>query len=476
MRLDRTALGTARNGVRWPAYDPSAHSAGIVHLGIGAFHRAHQAVYTDDVLGSAGGDWRIIGVSLRSAGVRDQLEAQEGLYAVLEMSDAGESLRVIGAVERVLVASENPDRVIAAIADPAAHIVSLTVTEKGYCHDPATGRLDPDHAGVARELAGGAVETAIGYLARGLRARADAGAGPVTLLSCDNLPHNGAVLGQVLRDYLAAFDPELIEWIDANVRTPATMVDRIVPATTPADLASVEALLGRLDEGAVKAEPFSQWVIEDDFAGPRPAWEAAGAQFVADVRPFELAKLRMLNGAHSTLAYLGLLAGHETVDQAVADPAIREIVERLMRTEAAATLPAIEGLDPHAYADALLARFANPALRHKLIQIAMDGSQKLPQRLLGTIADARANGVDPHAAVTGVAGWMLHVARLKGRIDDPMAAELGAIADAASDDGALIDGLLGVRAIFGDLTGNACLAEALRVAVARARHAGSIVA
>lgn len=474
MRLDRSALGVARDGVRWPAYNPSAHGAGIVHLGIGAFHRAHQAVYTDDVLASAGGDWRIVGVSLRSAGVRDQLAPQDGLYSVLEMSDAGQSLRVISAVDRVIVASDDPQAVIAAIADPATHILSLTVTEKGYCHDPATGRLDPSHAGVKRDLAGGAVETAIGYLAKGLRARADAGAGPVTLLSCDNVPHNGAVLGQVLRDYLAHADPELIEWINKQVRTPATMVDRIVPATTPADLDRVEALLGARDEGAVKAEPFSQWVIEDDFAGPRPAWEAAGAQFVGDVRPFELAKLRMLNGAHSTLAYLGLLAGHDTVDQAVADPAIRDIVERLMRMEAAATLPAIDGLDPQAYADALLARFANPALRHKLIQIAMDGSQKLPQRLLGTIADARAKGIDPYAAIAGVAGWMLHVDRLKGGIDDPMAAELGGIAIAAADDGELIDGLLGVRAVFGDLAGAAWLGDALRVAVARIRSTARV--
>lgn len=460
-RLDRSALGAARDGVAWPAYDPAAKGTGIVHLGIGAFHRAHQAVYTDDVLASAGGDWRITGVSLRSAGVRDQLEAQDGLYAVLELGDAGERLRVIGAVDRVLVAAEDPDSVIAAIADPATHIVSLTVTEKGYCHDLASGRLDARHRGIARELAGGAVETAIGYLAKGLRARADGGSGPVTLLSCDNLPHNGAVLGQVLRDHLAQSDPGLIHWIDANVRTPATMVDRIVPATTPDDLARVEASLGRRDEGAVKAEPFSQWVIEDDFAGPRPAWETAGAQFVADVRPFELAKLRMLNGAHSTLAYLGLLAGHETVDQAVADPAVREVVKRLMRVEAAATLPAVDGLDPHAYADALLARFANPVLRHKLIQIAMDGSQKLPQRLLGTIADARAKGVDPHAAVTGVAAWMRHVERFGFAINDPMSAELGRIADAASDDGGLIDGLLNVRAIFGDLSNADWLRDAL---------------
>ncbi|VXC44792.1 mannitol dehydrogenase family protein [Sphingomonas sp. AX6] len=467
VRLDRSASASARDGVLWPAYDPGEHGTGIIHLGIGAFHRAHQAVYTDDVLASAGGDWRITGVSLRSASVRDQLEPQYGLYAVLELGNAGERLRVIGAVDRVLVASEQPDAVIAAIADPATHIVSLTVTEKGYCHDPATGRMDPHHPAIARELTGGAVETAIGYLAKGLRARADAGDGPVTLLSCDNLPHNGVVLGQVLRDYLTASDPDLIDWIDAHVRTPATMVDRIVPASTPDDLDRVEALLGQRDEGAVKAEPFSQWVIEDDFAGPRPAWETAGAQFVADVRPFELAKLRMLNGAHSTLAYLGLIAGHETVDQAVADPAIRDVVDRLMREEAATTLPVVAGLDPHAYADALLARFANPALRHKLIQIAMDGSQKLPQRLLGTIADARAKGIDPHAAITGVAAWMRHVERVGRAIDDPMADALGRIPESAADDAALIDGLLDVRAIFGDLSDADWLRAALRSAIAR---------
>ena len=469
-RLGAARFGERRLGVTWPAYDPAGHRAGIVHLGIGAFHRAHQAVYTDDALALHGGDWWIIGVSLRSAGVHDQLAPQDALYSVLELGPGAGRLRVVGAIERVLAASEGLAPVVAAIADPAIHIVSLTVTEKGYCRDPASGRLNPDHPEIARELAGGAPRTAIGTLAAGLRARAEAGAGPITLLSCDNLPSNGTVLKHVLRDYLDRKDAALVAWVDAHVRTPSTMVDRIVPATTPEDLARVEGLLGCADLGAVKAEPFSQWIVEDDFAGPRPAWERAGVQFVADVRPFELAKLRMLNGAHSTLAYLGLLAGYETVDQVVADPAIRAVIDRLMRGEAAMTIPPAEGLDAQAYADALSARFANAALEHRLRQIAMDGSQKLPQRLLGTIIDCHSRGITAGAAIAGVAGWMLYVDRERDGIDDPMAQDLGAIARAAPDDAALVDALMDVRAIFGELAGMGWLREALKTAVARQRR------
>jgi fructuronate reductase len=469
-RLAAARLGELRSGVTWPAYDRARHRAGIVHLGIGAFHRAHQAVYTAEVLALIGGDWRIIGVSLRSASVRDQLAPQDALYSVLELGPGAARLRVVGSIERVLAASEGMEPVIAAIADPAIHIVSLTVTEKGYCHDPASGRLNPDHPGIARELAGGVPQTAIGILAAGLRARAEAEAGPVTLLSCDNLPSNGAVLKQVLHDYLDRADAALIEWVEAHVRTPSTMVDRIVPATTTDDLARVESLLGCADLGAVKAEPFSQWIIEDDFAGPRPAWESAGAQFVADVRPFELAKLRMLNGAHSTLAYLGLLAGHETVDRSVADSAIRAIVDRLMRGEAAGTIPPVQGLDAQVYADALMMRFGNPALRHRLRQIAMDGSQKLPQRLLGTIIDCHARGIIASAAIAGIAGWILYVDRERAHIDDPMAQELSAIARAAPDDAALVDALMDIRPIFGEAGRMDYLREALKAAIARHRR------
>jgi fructuronate reductase len=447
MRLGRAALDRLPPQVARCGYDPAASGVGIVHLGIGAFHRAHQAVIVDDLLAAGAGDWRILGVSLRSAGVRDQLAPQDGLYTLVERDGPEERLRIIGAVAGVLVASENPQAVIDAIAAPTTHIVSLTITEKGYCHDPATGAINWDHDDIVHDLANLArPRSAIGYLAAGFAQRAERGGGPVTLLSCDNLPHNGAVLHAVLTAFAERSAPGLAEWMAAHATCPATMVDRIVPATTDGDRLKLETLIGMEDLAMVKAEPFSQWVIEDNFAGPRPPLENVGAQLVEDVRPFELAKLRMLNGSHSTIAYLGLFHGHETVDQAIADPRIAAVVDALM-VEAAATLPAVPGLDPAHYAADLKARFANSALQHRLAQIAMDGSQKLPQRLLGTIADLHAAGTEPVAAATGVAAWLRHFSG--PHVNDPLADQLRA---AAHDDPAvLVDHALQIAPVFGDL-------------------------
>lgn len=432
--------------VRRPGFAPAEHGVGIVHLGIGAFHRAHQAVMTDDCLALHGGDWRIMGVSLRSAGVRDQLAPQGGLYTLCERDGEAERLRIIAAVAGVLVAAEDVRAVIDLIAAPTTHVISLTITEKGYCHDPATGQLLADHPDILHDRATPeAPRSAIGVIVAGLARRMRQGSGPITIISCDNLPDNGRVLAGVVRALAARTEPELLPWLDRHVRFPATMVDRIVPATTGDDLDRVAARLGCTDAGMVKAEPFSQWVIEDDFAGPRPRWEDAGAQLVADVRPFELAKLRMLNGSHSTLAYLGLLAGHETVDQAMADPAIAAVIDQLM-LEAAATLPVVPGLDPTGYATALRRRFSNAALAHRLAQIAMDGSQKLPQRLLGTIVDRHRAGARAQAATMGIAAWMRHFAG--PHVNDPLGDRLRAAV--ADDPATLVENGLAIDAVFGE--------------------------
>lgn len=457
MRLSAQRLNELCGGVRTPGYDPGAIGVGIVHLGIGAFHRAHQAVYIDDALALSGGNWRIIGVSLRAPTVRDQLVPQNGLYTVVTRDGNAEQLSIIGAVAGVLVAPENPAAVVAAIAAPTTHLVSLTITEKGYCHDPASGGIDWNHPDILHDLANpSAPKSAVGYIAAGLKQRIERGAGPVTVMSCDNLPHNGAILKAVVHGFMARAVPEALGWLAENTSFPATMVDRIVPATTDADVAQLAAQIGVTDLGMVKAEPFTQWVIEDDFAGPRPAFEQVGAQLVADVRPFELAKLRMLNGSHSTIAYLGLHYGHQTVDQAMADPRIASVVDTLME-EAAATLPAVPGLDPVRYAEALKARFRNAALQHRLAQIAMDGSQKLPQRLLGTIADLHAAGRVPRAAATGVAAWMRHFAG--PFVNDPLAARLVA---AANDNPAeLVGNAMAIEPIFGPLGSQAWLRDLL---------------
>ncbi|UKK83214.1 mannitol dehydrogenase family protein [Sphingopyxis sp. BSN-002] len=400
--------------VQAPGYDRGVQAAGIVHIGIGAFHRAHQAVYTDDAMAAGDRDWGIVGVSLRSGDVASQLNPQDGLYSVSMRSAAGSELRLIGAVQKVLVAADDPQAVVDAIAAPTTHIVSFTVTEKGYLRG-SDGALDLDAAKGASSL--------YRFVGAALAARKASGLSGLTLLSCDNLASNGAALKALMRQYLAAEYSHLVDWFDRECCCPATMIDRIVPATTDADRAAVEAALGVRDEGAVVTEGFSQWVIEDDFAGPRPRWEKVGAELVADVAPYETAKLRMLNGAHSALAYIGLGAGHEFVHQAIADPAIRPVIERLMRDEAAPTIDAAPGQDLSAYADALLDRFANPALHHRLIQIAMDGSQKIPQRWLETLAWHQKRGRRCPSLEAAIAAWIAFL-RSEHPVDDPLADKL----------------------------------------------------
>ncbi len=448
MRLSPAIIDALPATVQRPAYRPAEHGIGIVHLGIGAFHRAHQTVMTDDCLALHGGDWRIVGVSLRSAAVRDQLAPQGGLYTLNVCSDGPPQYRIIGAVADVIVAPHDPAAVIARIADPATHIVTLTVTEKGYCLAGSDLALDLSHPDIVHDIAHPAAPvSAIGMLLAGLRVRAANGHAPITIISCDNLPGNGRLLGAALLGLAGEMDPTLVGWINDHVAFPSTMVDRIVPATTDADRSALYETMGYIDEGLVKGEAFSQWVIEDNFAGPRPRWEDAGAQIVEDVRPFEVAKLRMLNGSHSTMAYLGLAAGHVTVDQAINDPAIARVVDALM-CDAAQTLPEAEALDPIAYAAALKARFANPAIGHKLAQIAMDGSQKLPQRLFVLVEELSSRGLRSDAAVLGIAAWMRH---FDGPyLNDPLAEQLRATVDANNT--AFVDKLLAMPGLFGALS------------------------
>lgn len=423
MRLSTTNLDRIAPDVRRFAYDRAAQAVGIVHFGIGAFHRAHMAWYTDRAMDGGDRDWAITGVSLRSADVADQLNPQDGLYSVTERSAAGQRSRIIGAVRGVLVAGTNGSAITAALAAPATRIVSFTITEKGYCR-AADGSLDPALAGEGSVFA---------FLAAGLRRRRDAGLGGLTLLSCDNLADNGKQLDRLMRDYLDRHDPALLDWFAAECTCPSTMVDRIVPATTDADRSALSVALGVEDHGAVVTEPFSQWVIEDRFAGPRPRWETVGAELVADVRPYETAKLRMLNGAHSALAYLGLARGHAYVHEAVADPAIQPLIEQLMQGEAAPTIAAAPGQDLGAYAQALLARFANPALQHRLVQIAMDGSQKIPQRWLETLAANQQMGRDCPAILAAIAAWIRHLRGDNAPLDDPRAAELKAVSETGGE-------------------------------------------
>lgn len=455
-QLSAATLGDLAASVRLPSDAVLQAGVGIVHLGIGAFHRAHQAIYTEDAINASGGDWRICGVSMRSASVRDRMKAQQCLYSVTERSEAGDQARVVGAVADVLFAGENPDAVIRAIADSQTHVVSTTITEKGYNHDPATGALLKDLAEIQNDLdLNNLPKTALGYIVRGLKARMAAGAGPINIISCDNLPDNGRIFESLVLEFCAEAAPELVAWVKQNTAFPCTMVDRIVPAATDEALVLVSDTVGLSDDVGLLTEPFKQWVIEDKFVAPRPDWEAAGAQIVTDVAAFEAMKLRLLNGSHSTIAYLGYLAGHETVSSAVGIPIFKSFIRQLMDEEATPTLDIPAGFDVEHYKDELLERFSNPTLAHKTWQIAMDGSQKLPQRLLGMLYQNMTSGGATGASTLAVAAWMQYVGGVdeKGKaidVSDPHAQTFADIhSEAAGDASRIVSGFLALEPIFG---------------------------
>ena len=441
--------------VRRPAYDRTQVTPGIVHLGIGAFHRAHQAVMLDDLLADGATDWGIVGASLRSSATRDALAAQDCLYTTAVRSGAGTDHRIIGSVLACEVASENPASLIARMADPATRIVSLTVTEKGYCHTPQTGDLDERHPDIINDLQNfDAPRSAIGFLVAALAQRKTAGVAPFTVLSCDNLSANGRTVGRIVTQFAALRSRDLARWIEAEVAFPSTMVDRIVPETTDIDRSEISSALGMTDAWPVVTEPFSQWVVEDRFPTGRPDFAGAGVQMVSDVAPFEHMKLRLLNASHSALAYLGYLAGHETIASTMTDIRFAALAQQIME-DAAPTLTMPVGTDIAAYGASLLQRFANPALHHRTWQIAMDGSQKLPQRLLATMADRLKLGLPIETHALAVAGWMRYVTARdeQGRaidVRDPLAGELFEIAERAGPVAErLAPALLEVQSIFG---------------------------
>ncbi|MBA8832205.1 MULTISPECIES: mannitol dehydrogenase family protein [Rhizobium] len=415
-----------------PAYDRNQLKSGILHLGPGAFFRAHFAPFTDAALAASGGDWGIEVASLRTADVADHLNEQNGLYTMLIRDTSGTVAQVIGPILRAHVATRDPAGLLDRLEDPAIRIVSLTVTEKAYGMDTATGGLDLNHADVAADLANRhAPRGVIGYLVEGLSRRRAKGLAPFTPLSCDNLPSNGAVLKRLVLDFAERVDPSLRQWIEANVPFPSTMVDRITPASTEATYQDAERLTGRQDLAAIETEPFTQWVIEDHFANGRPAWEKAGALMVTDVSAYEKMKLRMLNGAHSLLAYLGYIGGYEFIRDVMDDAGLAALAYRHMHA-AARTLDAVPGIDLDDYASELIARFANKAIAHRTYQIAMDGTQKLPQRLLEPATEALAHGDKAETYAIAVAAWMRYAIGEHGNgeryeLRDPRAGEIAAL-------------------------------------------------
>ncbi|TKT74643.1 mannitol dehydrogenase family protein [Aquamicrobium sp. LC103] len=403
-RLSEATLRGAK-GATLPAYDRRRVTTGVVHLGVGAFHRAHQAVYIDDCLAAGEAGWGIVGASLRSTDTRDALAPQDGLYTLAEQDSSGEKLRVVGSIKELVVAPENPEALVARMAAPTTRIVSLTVTEKAYLRDRG-GDLDLAHPDIVHDLAEPQrPRTTHGFIAAALERRRKEGAAPFTVLCCDNLPANGETLRRLILQFAAARGGDLARYVEQEVAFPSTMVDRIVPATTDEDRERISRAIGLADAWPVKTEPFMQWVVEDRFTAGRPRWEKFGVTMVGDVRPFEEMKLRLLNGAHSGIAYLGLLCGRRSVSEAFSDPEIRGFVDRLW-AEAIPTLPKGAGLDPQAYVTALARRFANTALVHRTAQIAMDGSQKLPQRILAAARGRLAEGRPAAHLMLVVAAWI----------------------------------------------------------------------
>jgi len=420
--------------VRRTAFDPASLKCGIVHLGIGAFHRAHQAVFTEDAIAERGGDWGIIGASLQRADVPDAMAAQDCLYTVESLGTAAR-YRVMGVIRQALFAPRDRAALLAALASPTTHAVTLTLSEKGYCLD-TSGMLDFSHPDIAADLAAPqAPRSAIGWLALALAERQTKDAGPLTILSCDNLGSNGEKLANAVTAFSdRARKPGLAAWIAAECSFPLTLVDCIVPASDEAHRVRVCKVLGMDDRASVQREEFAQWVIQDRFAGPLPAWGAAGAEIVTNIAGYQRLKLHVLNTAHSALAYLGLPRGHSYVRQAIADPELLKVLDAMVAQEIA---PALAPLDVAAYWRGVKARFANPMIDHRLAQIAEDGSLKLSQRLFPLLETNSRAGHDVARMAAVVRAWLQLMATNPSR--DPAKDWFQEWAKAGADKAAALD-------------------------------------
>lgn len=469
LRLNTVSYPAALPGVALPAYDRDKVQIGVVHFGPGAFHRAHQAFYFDQLL-ATDPRWGICAVSLKSPGVRDALAPQDGLYTLAQL-DAETTFRVVGAIREVLVAPEDPPSVFARLAAPSTRMVTLTVTEKGYTLS-AEGGLDESHPDIVHDLANPREPvSAVGYIVEGLRRRFAAGLAPYAVVACDNLADNGWRLKAAVVAFAAKQDAELAAWIDAEGSFPRTMVDSITPATDDALRARVQTATGLEDAWPIQREAFTQWVVEDVLPADAPDLASVGVILTDDVRGFERAKLRLLNGVHSTLAYAGILRGHETVFEAVSDPALEALGRDMMAKDIIPTLTAPRGLDLADYAEAILARFRNPEIRHLLSQIAWDGSAKLPFRILGTLTETLDAGRSIERLAIPLAAWMRFIAlRAKAgeAITDPLAAKLAEIGAATTGDAKTdVAAFLALDTVFpAKLTSNPTFVSALEKAYA----------
>jgi fructuronate reductase len=427
----------------------------IVHIGFGAFHRAHQALYTDEMLEKTQSDWGICEINIFGGELIKQLRLQDHHYLVAEKGATETVIKLIGSVkESCHPYLDGIQPVLEKMAEEQVAIVSMTVTEKGYCVDHATGLLDARNELIKHDLDNPSKpQSAIGYIVEALRIRRERGIAAFTVMSCDNVQENGHIAKAAVLGFAKLLDNELASWIESNVTFPCTMVDRIVPAATPETLAEIAELAGVEDPCAIACEPFRQWIIEDNFVQGRPDWNVAGAEFVKDVVPFEEMKLRMLNGSHSFLAYLGYLGGYAHISDTMTNEAYRKAAFDLMLKAQAVTLTMPEGTDLEAYARLLIERFSNPSLKHQTWQIATDGSQKIPQRMGASLRFHLDRGSDYRWLALGIAGWMRYVGGIDEvgqRIDirDPLAATFAAINMKYSKNEDKVKALLSIDSIF----------------------------
>jgi fructuronate reductase len=457
-RLNRGLLPDLPRCVRRPQYDRDNLQMGMAHIGVGAFHRCHQAEFIDDMLEARFGRWGVLGVNLMAPRLADLLAPQDCLYSRTLRQDERAETRVIGALRQVIDVEDeaSAEAAVAALGGPDISVVTITVTEKGYCLTPSTGALEVDNPALRADLEGCfPPRTLLGLLTLALHRRRQTSGAPLTLISCDNIPSNGARLGAAMLQFAALRSTALTRWVESNVTFPCTMVDRIVPATAAEDIEQVSHALGANDRAAVFGEPFRQWVIEDRFAGERPPLDLAGAEFVADSKPYELIKMRVLNAAQSTLAHQGALVGHEFTYQAAADSTLAALTRRMLERETFATLPKVAGMEAAAYLDQSMARIRNPAIRHRCHQIGADGSQKIVQRLIDPLRERLAAGQPAGLLTLSVASWIaygLSGARQFGARwtpSDPYAEAVIAIGEKNSNWAELAKAVLVIAPIFG---------------------------
>ncbi|WP_424949894.1 mannitol dehydrogenase family protein [Deinococcus sp.] len=453
VKLTLSALPALGQAVAVPGYDPAQLTTGIVHFGVGGFHRSHEAMYIDRLLnGGAGHDWAICGVGVRpsDAQMRDVFAAQNDLYTLLTKSPDGHTeARVIGAIHEFLFAPDDPEAVLAKLADPSTRIVSLTVTEGGYSVSNTTGEFDASGPDIQHDLhTDTAPSTVFGFLTEGLRRRRDRGLPPFTVVSCDNMQGNGQVARHALTSFARLKAPELGEWIAAQVAFPNSMVDRITPVTTDQTRTELASGYGLDDAWPVLAESFAQWVLEDHFTAGRPALDTVGVQLVQDVEPYELMKLRLLNASHQAMSYLGLLAGYHYVHELCQQPVFVAFLLGYMEREATPTLRPVPGIDLDAYRHQLIERFASEAIQDTLERQIVDSSERMPKFLLPVVREQlSAGGEIAHAALV-IAAWSVYLEVTAQSVTDVRAAHLLA---AAKQEAAQPGAFLELTEVFGDL-------------------------